>query len=443
MPIKLPNLDDRTFADLVAEAKTLIPVHAPEWTNHNEADPGITLIELFAYLTEISIYRLNRVTDANVCAFLKLMDGIERAPSDQNRGMVSVANRGEVALQDEVRDVVLNLRQQDRAVTCEDFERLALDADSAVGRAKCIPRRDLSSETPYQTADAHVSVIVVPAERMFDKVFWFDDVFCDIIGGVSAGIEPPVATPDARLYLGATTIFESIKFKLVTPGKGYTLTFEYFNGKNWVKLTPDQHKLSDTTSNLALDGAVTFTAPLDWQSTAGKDANAYWIRISNSTVAAQRAAVELVGLPKLIDQVSSHLEPRRLLTTRVHVVGPDYVSIGVNVQLALKSDAEPEPVRQQALHTLVEFLNPQLWPLGRDVYVSEIYSLLDHLKGVDFVTALEGSDVVTASGVADDRRILMGKKVVGISLNPNELANASLVNSQIVAVPSAEKKMET
>ena len=89
MPIKLPNLDDRTFADLVAEAHTLIPVHAPKWTNHNESDPGITLVELFAYLTEMQIYRLNRVTDANVCAFLRLIDGVERKPSKRNRGMVT------------------------------------------------------------------------------------------------------------------------------------------------------------------------------------------------------------------------------------------------------------------------------------------------------------------------------------------------------------------
>src|SRR5262245_9946991 len=130
MPIKLPNLDDRTFADLVAEAHTLIPVHAPKWTNHNESDPGITLVELFAYLTEIQIYRLNRVTDANLCAFLRLIDGVQRTPSKRNRGMVTrPPNTTEVPLRDEVREVVLKLRKQDRAVSCEDFERLSLEAD--------------------------------------------------------------------------------------------------------------------------------------------------------------------------------------------------------------------------------------------------------------------------------------------------------------------------
>jgi len=49
MPLTLPVLDDRSFDDLVAEARALIPALAPEWTNHNPSDPGITLIELFAW----------------------------------------------------------------------------------------------------------------------------------------------------------------------------------------------------------------------------------------------------------------------------------------------------------------------------------------------------------------------------------------------------------
>ncbi len=71
--IPSPNLDDRTHADIVAEAIRLIPQYCPEWTNHNPSDPGITLIELFAWMTEMIIYRLNKVTDKNFLAFLDLM----------------------------------------------------------------------------------------------------------------------------------------------------------------------------------------------------------------------------------------------------------------------------------------------------------------------------------------------------------------------------------
>ena len=80
MPLIAPNLDDRQFADIVAEAKTLIPRYAPEWTNFNETDPGITLVELFAWMTEILVYRLNQVPDRNYVKFLQLI-GIELQPA--------------------------------------------------------------------------------------------------------------------------------------------------------------------------------------------------------------------------------------------------------------------------------------------------------------------------------------------------------------------------
>ena len=80
MALEAPNLDDRTFNDLVAQAKTLIPRYTPEWTNFNESDPGITLLELFAWMTDIIIYRLNQVPERNYIKFLQLL-GIQVNPA--------------------------------------------------------------------------------------------------------------------------------------------------------------------------------------------------------------------------------------------------------------------------------------------------------------------------------------------------------------------------
>ena len=74
-----PKLDDRTFHDIVEEAISMIPRYAPEWTNHNPSDPGITLIELAAWMTDLLIYRLNQVPDKNYVAFLNLL-GIKLRP---------------------------------------------------------------------------------------------------------------------------------------------------------------------------------------------------------------------------------------------------------------------------------------------------------------------------------------------------------------------------
>jgi predicted phage baseplate assembly protein len=73
--VRLPEiqLDDRRFQDLVSEARTRISRACPEWTEHNVSDPGITLIELFAWMTEMTIYRLNRVPDKLHVALLDLL----------------------------------------------------------------------------------------------------------------------------------------------------------------------------------------------------------------------------------------------------------------------------------------------------------------------------------------------------------------------------------
>jgi hypothetical protein len=73
MPLPLPNLDDKTFAILVEEATSLIPSRAPAWTDHNRHDPGITLIELFAWLTEMQQFYLNCIPPANYLKYLKLL----------------------------------------------------------------------------------------------------------------------------------------------------------------------------------------------------------------------------------------------------------------------------------------------------------------------------------------------------------------------------------
>jgi predicted phage baseplate assembly protein len=79
MPLPAPNLDDRTFQDLVDETKRLIPRYCPEWTDHNVSDPGVTLIELFAYMVDLLLYRINRVPERNYIKWLDLL-GIRLEP---------------------------------------------------------------------------------------------------------------------------------------------------------------------------------------------------------------------------------------------------------------------------------------------------------------------------------------------------------------------------
>jgi predicted phage baseplate assembly protein len=91
MPLPAPVLDDRNYNDLVHELIARIPSHTPEWTNFNDSDPGITLIQLFAHLGESLIYRSNRIPERNRAKFLSLL-GVKLNPAQEAKGLVSFAN---------------------------------------------------------------------------------------------------------------------------------------------------------------------------------------------------------------------------------------------------------------------------------------------------------------------------------------------------------------
>ncbi len=79
MALQAPNLDDRKFQDIVSEARSKIPLYCPKWTDYNLSDPGITLIEIFAWMVDMLLYRLNRVPEKNYIKFMDLI-GIRLEP---------------------------------------------------------------------------------------------------------------------------------------------------------------------------------------------------------------------------------------------------------------------------------------------------------------------------------------------------------------------------
>ncbi|AQH02648.1 putative baseplate assembly protein [Burkholderia sp. KK1] len=81
MPLPKPTLDNRTYDQLVAEGRGQIPRLAPQWTDHNASDPGVTLIELAAWLAEQNIYRFDRLSDEAIRQFARLVGVTPLAPA--------------------------------------------------------------------------------------------------------------------------------------------------------------------------------------------------------------------------------------------------------------------------------------------------------------------------------------------------------------------------
>lgn len=67
------NLDDRHFDEIVEKAQHAIARLQPEWGDHRHHDPGITLVEMLAWLMEMQQYYLSRITEKNERKFLQLM----------------------------------------------------------------------------------------------------------------------------------------------------------------------------------------------------------------------------------------------------------------------------------------------------------------------------------------------------------------------------------
>lgn len=91
MPLPPPTLDNRRAQALVDELVARVPAYTPEWTNFTDSDPGVTLIQLFAHITESLLYRTNQIPERNRAKFLQLL-GVPLAPAQEARGLVAFAN---------------------------------------------------------------------------------------------------------------------------------------------------------------------------------------------------------------------------------------------------------------------------------------------------------------------------------------------------------------
>lgn len=347
----MPNLDDRSYDDLVAEAISLIPRYAPTWTNYNASDPGITLIELLAYFTEILIYRLDRVGRKNKINFLRLLHGSKNVSYDH----CSLEDIDRL-----IQQAVLDLKQPQRAVTSWDYEKLAEQAISKFSEAKkfdieyrmhCVVGKNLAADGVVRDADypGHVSLIVV--------------------------------------------------------------------------IDPNEMK-------------VTYA--------------------------------------DLLEVVRSFLEPKRLLTTRLHIIPPCYVWIQLSVSIRPRVDSSWESIRQSVFERLNQFfsslprggINKEGWPFGRNLYLSEVYDVLEHVPGVDFINnvsilrlasieadlltdqAFVGAQVSVSSTVGvntllgskflDLERIICddNRKIIGIRLKSYELVKVVVKENDIWKIES-------
>ena len=313
MPLKQDQLDDLSFDDLVSEGIGLLPSVAPEWTDFNASDPGITFLELFAYFSELLIFQAGQLTPQHIAAFLKLLTAHEVSDS---------INSDEATQQ-----ALLQIRRPQRAVTCADYEELAFRCEPRVARSKCVPHQNLAERNNAARNAArpgHVSIVLV-----------------------------------------------------TTPGL------------------------------------------------SGEDA------------------------ASAIKSVEAFLNPRRILTTRVHVVAARRVAFEVRLSVIANPGVASDVAVASARNALQNFFDPLTggpagtgWPMGRHVFISEIYHVVSRLDTTDHVTrsvddrsGARSEELSVAAESAD--RLYRGAAgdLIGLRLGPDELPG--VVTLSLTGVASA------
>lgn len=82
-----PDLFDRRFQDLMEMGRARLPALAPDWTDHNAHDPGITLMELLAWVGEAQLYSLGHMRRDERAAYAALL-GLAPAGTQPARGLI-------------------------------------------------------------------------------------------------------------------------------------------------------------------------------------------------------------------------------------------------------------------------------------------------------------------------------------------------------------------
>ncbi len=255
MSLPAPDLDDRRFQDLVDDAKRMVQQRCPEWTDHNVSDPGVTMIELFAWMTDLVLYRLNRVPDRNYVRFLELL-GTRLYPATPARVGVTFWLSADIEQSVEV----------------------------PVGVEVATPASELEQAIRFATVE---SLTIPPCELLTVKVATSEVPpidHSDILKGAAPfGVFSEVPEEDDQLLFGLSDPLPSCAVELELDchieGVGVDpddppLVWEAWDGEDWVVCELER----DTTGGLNTQGRVVLHLPDTHEASIIDQQRAGWVR---------------------------------------------------------------------------------------------------------------------------------------------------------------------
>ncbi len=256
MALPVPNLDDRRFQDLVDDAKRLVQQRCPEWTDHNVSDPGVTLIETFAWMTDQVLYRLNRVPERNYIKFLELI-GVRLFPPTAARAAITFWLAGP-------QPGTIQIRPGTQAATLrtETDEAIVFTTIGDLAIIPCSLSRLGSSLAGEKEVSDHTDALQARTSfYCFDKVPKPDDV---LLVGLSE------AVPSCAVTLRFNCDIEGVGVDPENP----PLIWEAWDGLAWTACDVDR----DGTGGLNRDGDVVLHIPKSHTVSVIQQQRAGWLR---------------------------------------------------------------------------------------------------------------------------------------------------------------------
>jgi len=390
MPITLPDLDTKTYQDIVDEMLASIPNYTDKWTNYNVSDPGITILEMVCWITEATLYRINKIPDASYVNFLRLLagvsgiDDIDRLLADPNlfrshrdilEFLLEIETGNETNIIDMKAAALTFLNSRYRAVTKEDFRELAIEATESdlfyTGDLKDTVRLLVK----LSDAKDHVSLFIY--ESFSSTMKGLLERF-DRSAPLSPLLQQKLIDELNRLiqsgYINKEESFSEVKLSDRTK---VLMQKQELHGEAHILLNRMllEDAYPDQLEKIA-NRAKVIRAIVD-QSTKGEKVRI--IIVSN-----RRDKYKA-----LIEQVKEYLDPRRLIGTVIEVSSPVYTGVGIHVKIELTSYEKVEIVRENVRTRILNYLDPLTggskgsgWPYGRPLIIYEVVQVVEDTNGV-------------------------------------------------------------